>query len=69
MAIEILYPASMPKPSPEEKAASERLIAEARASGNPLAQCAGTLPDDELTEEWLAAMRDFRRQVEEDPGY
>lgn len=45
MAIEILYPASMPKLSPEEKAESERLIAEARAAGNPLARCAGTLPE------------------------
>lgn len=68
MAIEILYPASMPKRSPEEKAEVERLIAEARAAGNPLAG-AGTLPEDELTEEWLAAMREYRRQVEDDPNY
>jgi len=53
----------------EEKAASERAVAEAKASGHPLAQYAGTLPDDELTHEWMAAMREYRRQVEEDPNY
>ncbi len=68
MAIEILYPASMPKQTPEQVAEAQRLIAEARAAGNPLTG-AGTLPEDELTDEWLAAMREYRKQVEEDPNY
>lgn len=41
----------MPPMTPEEKAAAEKTVAEARASGHPLAQYAGTLPDDELTHE------------------
>ena len=67
--VEILYPAPMPPMTPEERAASDAAVAEAKASGHPLAQYAGTLPDDELTHEWMAAMREYRRQVEEDPNY
>ena len=67
--VEILYPAPMPPMTDEERADSEEAIAKARASGHPLAQYAGTLPDDELTHEWMAAMREYRRQVEEDPKY
>lgn len=67
--VEILYPAPMPPMTDEERIASAKAVAEAKASGHPLAQYAGTLPDDELTHEWMAAMRDYRRQVEEDPNY
>lgn len=67
--VEILYPAPMPPMTAEEKAASDEAIAKAIASGHPLAQYAGTLPDDEITHEWMAAMREYRRQVEEDPDY
>lgn len=67
--LETLYPAPMLPMTSEERAASDKIIAEAKADGHPLAQYAGTLPDDELTHEWLAAMRDYRRKVEEDPNY
>ncbi len=59
----------MPPMSPQERAASLEAVAEMKASGHPLAQYAGTLPDDDLTHEWLAAMREYRREVEEDPNY
>ncbi len=65
----IEYPKSLPPMTEEEKAESRRIIAEAKAAGHPLAQYAGTLMDDDLTEEWLAAMREYRQQVEEDPNY
>ncbi len=65
----IEYPKSLPPMTEEEKAESKRIIAEAKAAGHPLAQYAGTLPDDELTEEWMAAMREYRQQVEDDPTY
>ena len=65
----IEYPKSLPPMTPEEKAESRRIIAEAKAAGHPLAEFAGTLPDDELTEEWLAAMREYRQRVEDEPGY
>lgn len=53
--------------TPEEKAESRRIIDEAKASGHPLAQFAGTLPDDEITREWIRAMREYRQQIEDDP--
>lgn len=42
-----------------------RLIAEAKAAGHPLAEFVGTLKDDPLVEEWQQAVRDYRRQVDE----
>ena len=60
---------SIPKQTPEEEAESKRLITEAQGTGHPLAQWAGTLPEDDLTEQWLTAMREYRKQVEEDPDY
>ena len=69
MSVEIIYPSMLPKMTPEERAESQRLIAEARAAGHPLAPYAGALPEDELTEEWLAAIRNYRRQAEEDPDF
>ena len=53
--------------TPEEKTESQRIIAEARAAGHPLAKWAGTLPDDEITREWIKAMRQYRQEVEDDP--
>ena len=67
--IEILYPTPMPPMTEEEEAESQRIVEKLKAEGHPLAAFIGTLPDDDLTREWMAAMREYRRQVEEDPNY
>ena len=67
--VEILYPAPMPPMTDEEKASSRRLIEKLKAEGHPLADAAGVFMDDPTFDDWLAAMRDYRRQVEEDPNY
>jgi hypothetical protein len=63
----IEYPKDMIPLTSEEKAESKRIIAEAKANGHPLAQFAGTLPDDEVTRDWIRAMREYRQQIEDDP--
>ena len=63
----IEYPMDLQPMTPEEKTESQRIIAEARAAGHPLAKWAGTLPDDEITREWIKAMRQYRQEVENDP--
>ena len=67
--MEILYPAPMPPMTEEEKAESRRLIEKLKAEGHPLAQYAGISMDDPTFDDWLAEMREYRRQVEEDPNY
>ena len=52
---------------PEERAASDEAIAKAKASGHPLAQYAGISRDDPTFDDYLAAIREYRREVEEDP--
>ena len=64
----IEYPKELPPMTPEEKEESQRIIAEAKAAGHPLANAAGILPDDDLTREWLQAIREYRQQVEDDPN-
>lgn len=67
--VEILYPAPMPPMTDEEKASSRRFIEKLKAEGHPLADAAGISMDDPTFDDWLAAMRDYRREVEEDPAY
>ena len=67
--VEIFYPAPMLPMTEEEKASSRRLIAKLKAEGHPLADAAGIFMDDPTFDDWLAAMRDYRREVEEDPNY
>jgi len=67
--VEILYPAPMPPMTEEEKASSRRLIEKLKAEGHPLAEVAGMSMDDPTFDDFLAEMREYRRQVEEDPNY
>jgi hypothetical protein len=67
--VEILYPALMPPPTEEAWEAMQPLLEKAKAEGNPWAFAAGSLRNDPTYEDWLAAMRDYRRQVEEAPNY
>jgi len=55
--------------SEEEKASSRRLIEKLKAEGHPLAEVAGMSMDDPTFDDFLAEMREHRRQVEEDPNY
>ena len=59
----------MPPMTEEEKTESRRLIEKFRAEGHPLAQVAGMSMDDPTFDDFLAEMREYRRQVEEDPNY
>ncbi len=56
-----------PPITPGEKAEAQRVIAEARAAGHPLAQYAGIFKDDPLFDEWIEEMRLYRQRVEEKP--
>lgn len=67
MSIEILYPASMPPLTPEEKAEAKRIIAEAKAKGHPLAEFAGIFMDDPTFNEWQQAIHEYRQSVEDIP--
>jgi hypothetical protein len=49
-------------------AAGARLVALEVPSANPWEQMAGMYRDDPLFDEWQRAMREYRQQVEEDPG-
>ena len=67
--VEILYPAPMLPMTEKERAASDAAIAKIRASGHPLAQYAGIFRDDPTYDAYLAAIRDYRREVEEDSNH
>ena len=67
--VEILYPAPLPAPTDEEWEKIQPLIDKAVAEGNPWAAAAGIFRKDPYFDEWLAAMREYRREVEEDPDY
>ena len=67
--VEILYPAPMPPMTEEEKASSRRLIDKLKAEGHPLAKIAGMSMDDPTFDDFLAEMREYRLQVEEEPNY
>ena len=56
-----------PPLTPEEKAESRRIIAEAKAKGHPLAEHAGIFMDDPSFNEWIKIMRENRQRLEDDP--
>jgi hypothetical protein len=45
------------------------LVAEGKSIENPWLSIAGDLKNEPLVEEWLAAMKTYRQQVESDPNY
>jgi len=63
----IEYPMDLPPLSPEEKAETRRIIAEAKAKGHPLAEHAGIFIDDPSFNDWIKAMREYRQEVEDNP--
>ncbi len=48
------------------RSGAELLTFEVEPSAHPLARFAGTLPDDELTKEWIQAMAEYRRDVDKE---
>jgi len=69
MSEPFVFLGNLPKPTPEEKAESRRIIAEAKAAGHPLAQHAGIFMDDPSFDEWVEIMRENRRKADEAPDY
>ena len=69
MSEPFVFLGNMPKPTPEEWAATEKIIEKAKAVGHPWAFVAGSLPDDEVTEMWIDEMRAARQRAEEDPNF
>lgn len=67
MSNEILYPASMPPLTPEEKAEARRIIAEAKAKGHSLAEFAGIFMDDSTFNDWQQAIHEYRQSIEDNP--
>lgn len=63
----IEYPMDLPPLTPEEKAESRRIIAEAKAKGHPLAEFAGIFMDDPTFNEWQRAIHEYRQSVEDNP--
>lgn len=67
MSEPFVFLGNMPAPTGKEKAKTKQIIAEARAAGHPWAWVAGSLPDDEVTREWIKAMQENRRKADENP--